>query len=75
MDYREWGMEYLGEAERLKRHTALLRQQLKRVSGETEVLLFRRISMLNEMYLECLHTGRCLLEKGDSLEARNKPEP
>ena len=75
MDYRAWGREYLREAAMLKRHTESLRRELKRVSGQDAVLLFRRVSMLNEMYLECLHTGGELVRKGDRFEARNGLEP
>ncbi len=75
MDYRKWGREYLQEAAMLKRHLAPLRQELKRVSGRDAVLLYRRVAMLNEMYLECLHTGRELAERGERNEARNRSEP
>jgi hypothetical protein len=64
MDYRQWGLQYLREAEELKRHTAPLRKQLKGLSGKDEILLFRRVSMLDAMYFECLHTGRMLVERG-----------
>lgn len=70
MDYSSWGMEYLREAETLKNHTAALRRELKGLTGEDEILMYRRISMMYTMYLECLHTGRFLLERGK----RNEPE-
>ena len=64
MDYLEWGKEYLLEARRLKEYLRPLRKQLKDTSGEDAVLLFRRISVLGDMYLELYHTGKHLLEKG-----------
>lgn len=75
MNYCEWGREYLREAAMLKRHAEPLRRELKRVSGQDAVLLYRRVAMLNEMYLECLHTGRELLERGERLEAGNESQP
>lgn len=74
MDYRKWGQEYLREAAALKRHMAPLRGELKRVSGQDAVLLCRRVAMLNEMYLECLHTGEELVEKGERFETRTGPQ-
>lgn len=66
MNYTELGQEYLKEAQMLKRHLEPLRAELKRTKGEDWVILFRRISMLNEMYLECLHIGRELLRKEEN---------
>ncbi|MVB13105.1 hypothetical protein CAFE_38600 [Caprobacter fermentans] len=65
MDYCKWGMEYLRQAQKLKEHLKPLRRRLKNTSGEDYVLLCRRVSMLNEMYLELWRTGRDLLERGD----------
>lgn len=59
----------------LKRHLAPLRVKLKCSSGQDAILLYRRVSMLNEMYLECLHTGRELVEKGERIEAGTKSQP
>jgi hypothetical protein len=64
MNYKEWGMEYLHEAQRLKEYLRPLRQQRKDTTGEDAILLLRRISMLGEMYLELYHTGKSLWEKG-----------
>lgn len=69
MNYTQWGAEYLREAEELKRKADGLRAQLACLSGEDAVLLARRIAMLYEMYLECLHTGRVLTERGGANEA------
>lgn len=74
MDYRKWGQEYLREAAMLKRHMAPLRVELKRVSGQDAILLYRRVAMLNVMYLECLHTGQELVEKGERFETRSGPQ-
>lgn len=66
MDYNEWGRKYLNEAEKLKKYLTSLRKQARELSGKKAVLLFHRIAMLNEMYLDCLHTGRLLTERGGS---------
>ena len=63
MNYNEWGMEYLSEAERLKERITPLRRQAGMVNNETASKLYRRIAMLNDMYLDCLHTGRYLIAK------------
>lgn len=75
MDYRRWGGEYLTEARRLKKRVDLLRRRLKEVSGNEEVLLFRRAAMLEAMYLECLHTGLDLTGRAEKIEAERKAEP
>jgi hypothetical protein len=75
MDYSEWGMEYLSQAQRLKEHIAPLKKQLARLSGEDQVLMYRRISMLSEMRLECLRTGRELVERGEQYETETRPQP
>lgn len=75
MDYSCWGMQYLREAETLKSHAAALRQKLKGLTGEDTILMYRRISMLYTMYLECLHTGRFLLERGEQGEPKQGFKP
>lgn len=74
MDYREWGAEYLEEAQRLKSRVGALRREYAGLHSEEAILLYRRIAMLYAMYLECLHTGRHLTEKGELYEKRQKPE-
>lgn len=74
MDYREWGAEYLEEAQRLKKRVENLRRKYAGLRSEEAILLYRRIAMLYGMYLECLHTGRYLAEKGEAYEKRKKPE-
>lgn len=66
MDYQQWGAEYLREAETLKTRVDILKEKLKSVSGKEEILLYRRISMLDTIYLECLHTGRYLMERAET---------
>lgn len=70
MDYREWGGEYLAEAARLKKRVDELRRSYSGLRDEQAILLSRRITMLYGMYLECLHTGRYLTEKGEAYEKR-----
>ncbi len=64
MDYNEWGMQYLEEAQRLKEHLTLLRGQARKADNETASKLYRRVAVLNDMYLDCLHTGKYLIECG-----------
>jgi hypothetical protein len=64
MNYNEWGTEYLKEAEKLKQWITPLRRQTADADSETAAKLYRRISVLNEMYLDCLHTGQYLMQSG-----------
>ncbi len=64
MDYNEWGMQYLGEAQILKERLALLRGQAKKADNETASKLYRRVAVLNDMYLDCRNTGKYLIECG-----------
>ena len=64
MDFFEWGTEYQKEAEKLREYLRPLKRKLKNVSGQERILLNRRVSMLYEMYLELLHTGKELFERG-----------
>lgn len=66
MDYNEWGMQYLAEAQKLKDRLTPLRRQMKTADNETASKLYRRITVLNDMYLDCLHTGNYLVEYGGS---------
>lgn len=63
MDYAEWSREYLREAADLKERIVPLKQTLKSADRESLPLLYRRIAILEEMYFECLHTGRCLAQR------------
>jgi hypothetical protein len=64
MDYNEWGMQYLNEAQKLKERLAPLRRQARAVNSQAASKLYRRIATLNDMYLDCLHTGKYLTERG-----------
>lgn len=64
MNYNEWGAQYLEQARALKEHLAPLQAQARAAGGETSVKLYRRVALLYEMYLECLHTGNCLVRRG-----------
>lgn len=64
MNEYEWGQEYLREAQRMKEYLIPLRRELRSACGEDAVRLYRRVSMLTEMYLELLHTGTLLAERG-----------
>jgi len=66
MEYNEWGKQYLDEAQKIKEHIVPLRRQAKTAKSETASKLYRRIITLNEMYLDCLHIGRYLIECGGS---------
>jgi hypothetical protein len=64
MNYKQWGAEYLQEADKLKKRVDLLRGQFHGLRDEESIRLAQRIEMMYEMYLECLHTGRILTERG-----------
>lgn len=64
MDYQKWGMDYLQEAEQLRKRVAELRKLPGGKDGMQDPVLMERISMLYAMYLECLHTGTYLVEYG-----------
>lgn len=72
MDYKSWGAEYLEEARTLKARECLRKAQLPQAKGEEVYLLEWQISMLHEMYLECMHTGRLLQERGKALETSKR---
>ena len=74
MDYIEWGQEYLRLAQRLKEHIAPLKKQLGALTGEDQLLMYRRISVLSEMRLECLRTGRDLVKRGEQYETEVKSQ-
>ena len=65
MDYHEWGTEYLNEAKNLKERLTPLRRQARQARNEEAAGLYRRIALLNDMYLDCLHTGRYLAGIGE----------
>lgn len=64
MDYNEWGSQYLDEAQKIKDHLTPLRRQAKSARNREAEKLYQRIAAMNEMYLDCLHTGKFLMESG-----------
>ncbi len=64
MNYNEWGTQYLKEAQNIKDHLTPLRQRVKTARNREAERLNRRIAAMNEMYLDCLHTGKFLTETG-----------
>ncbi len=67
MNYKQWGAEYLEEAEQAERSGLFSCGGNFTACGDEEaILLSRRIAVLYDMYLECLHTGRLLDGKGKS---------
>lgn len=75
MDYNEWGKQYLAEAQGLKGRIASLRGQAASADNETAAGLYRRIALLYDMYLDCLHTGGYLMEYGGGNEKKNELKP
>ena len=57
-------MNYLEEAEKLKERLVPLKRQARTADHETASQLYRRAALLNDMYLDCLHTGRYLTQSG-----------
>ena len=72
MDYYEWGKQYLEEAQKLKEHLAPLRGRAQKADHETAAMLYQRIAVLNDMYLDCLHTGNYLIEYGGKRWGENQ---
>jgi hypothetical protein len=70
MNYNELGKEYLSEAERLKGRIRPLQRQAKILNCQAASKLYRRIAILNDMYLDCLHTGRYLCKAGRMNETK-----
>lgn len=64
MNYEKWGAEYLEDASRLKERVVQLRREFHGLRDEEAIRLSRRIAVLYDMYLECLHVGRLLTERG-----------
>ncbi len=68
MDFITWSAEYYEQANIIKEKIVNLKQQLKgnEKSSQNTIELNRRIAILYSMYLECIHTGRLLKEKGEN---------
>lgn len=72
MDYEKWGAEYLVEAETLKRREEDASRSLTKAEGEQAAQLEWRRALLHEMYLECMHIGRELQQRGKEFARENK---
>lgn len=70
MNYSKWGKEYLYEAAKLKSRLTPLRKQAKKLNCQAASKLYRRIAILNDMYLDLLHTGRYLCKAGQMNETK-----
>ena len=55
-----WSMEYWKEAERVRERLERLRQSDPPVNQEEDLLLQRRMRILYDMYLDCVHTAKYL---------------
>ncbi|MGI6254472.1 MAG: hypothetical protein ACOYJZ_02445 [Acutalibacter sp.] len=53
-------MEYWREADRVRQRLELLRQTVPPVDQEETLLLQRRMRILYDMYLDCVHTAKYL---------------
>ncbi len=62
MNYRQWGQEYLEEAEQIKGKVDQLRELLRDDEAIQDRNLIYRINMLYSMYLDCRRTGKFLQE-------------
>lgn len=60
MDYTAWSMAYWEEASRVQERMAQVRQEGLPPSPQEETLQRRRLSILYEMYLDCVHTAKDL---------------
>jgi len=60
MNHNNWGETYMKEAELLKERIFLLRKQLKTCKKEELSTIRRRITLLSEMYFDCVYTGTYL---------------
>ena len=60
MDYTAWSMAYWEEASRVQERMAQVRQEGLPPSPQEEALQRRRLSILYEMYLDCVHTAKDL---------------
>lgn len=65
MDYLTWSRTYWEEADRVRERMDRIRQQENRPAEE--ISRKRRLTILYEMYLDCVHTAQ-------ALERRAAPE-
>ena len=69
MDYTAWSMAYWEEASRVQEGMAQVRQEGLPPSAQQEALQRRRLSILYEMYLDCVHTAKDLGRRAQRQEA------
>lgn len=69
MDYTAWSMAYWEEASRVQERMARVRQEGLPPSPQEEALQRRRLSILYEMYLDCVHTAKDLGRRAQRQEA------
>ena len=69
MDYTAWSMAYWEEASRVQERMAQVRQEGLPPSPQEEALQRRRLSILYEMYLDCVHTAKDLGRRAQRQEA------
>ena len=68
MNYHTWGIEYLQEAENLRRCILRYRHKLRNAPREEMYKAGRELRMLIDMYTECVQTGCHLLQKEEPRE-------
>lgn len=67
MDYITWSRTYWEEADRVRERMERIRT--KERTPQEEAVRKRRLAILYEMYLDCVHTARAL-ERRAALERR-----
>lgn len=70
MNLNAWSMEYWKEAARVRARLEHLRQSEPPANQEEDLLLQRRIRILYEMYLDCVHTAKYLERRASQKGAR-----
>ena len=75
MDYTAWSMAYWEEASRVQERMAQVRQEGLPPSPQEEALQRRRLSILYEMYLDCVHTAKDLGRRAQRQGQRQSPIP
>lgn len=68
MNLTAWSLDYWREAERVRERIELLRRGGPAADQEEELLIQRRMRILYDMYLDCVHTARYLERRGSQRE-------
>lgn len=63
MNLTAWSMEYWKEAERVRERLECLRQCEPPADLEEDLLRQRRMRILYDMYLDCVHTAKYLEQR------------